>query len=155
LSPVVKFQTLRLLLVLAVSNDFEIHQMDIKTALLGQDLSGDEQSIYMELPHGILRGPQEEVVLQLHKTLYGFKQPSGVLNKALHGFFTLHGLQRGEADHCAYFNASRTLFLMVYVDDLVLIGDLEHVQSMKKKLNIRFEMSDLGPFPYFLGIAVT
>ena len=60
-----------------------------------------------------------------------------------------------EADHCVYFNASRTLFLMVYVDDLVLIGDLESVQSMKEKLNIRFEMSDLGPLPYFLGIAVT
>jgi len=44
---------------------------------------------------------------------------------------------------------------MVYVDDLVLIGDLESVQSMKKKLNIRFEMSDLGPLSYFLGIAVT
>jgi len=46
-SPVVRFQPLRLLLVLAVSKDFEIHQMDIKTAFLGQDLSGDEQSIYM------------------------------------------------------------------------------------------------------------
>ena len=75
-SPVVKCQTLRLLLVLAVSNDCEIHQMDIKTTFLGQDLSGDEQSIYMELPPGISRGPQEEVVLQLHKTLYGLKQSS-------------------------------------------------------------------------------
>jgi len=37
----------------------------------------------------------------------------------------------------------------------VLIGDLESVQSMKKKLNIRFEMSYLGPLSYFLGIAVT
>jgi len=44
---------------------------------------------------------------------------------------------------------------MVYVVDLVLIGDLESVQSMKKKLNIRFEMSDLGLLSYFLGIAVT
>jgi hypothetical protein len=37
----------------------------------------------------------------------------------------------------------------------VLIGDLESIQSMKKKLNIRFEMSDHGPLPYFLVIAVT
>jgi len=44
---------------------------------------------------------------------------------------------------------------MVYVYDLVLIGDLESVQSMKKKLNIRFELSDLGPLSYFLAIAVT
>jgi hypothetical protein len=154
-SPVVKFQTLCLLLVLAVSKDFEIHRMDTKTVFLGQDLSSDEQSRYMELPPGISRGPQEEVVLQLHKTLYGLKQSSRVLNKALHGFFTLHDLQRGEADHCVYFNASRTLFLMIYRDDLVLIGDLECVQSMKKKLNIRFEISDLGPLTYFGQIAVT
>ena len=37
-SPVVKFQTLHLLLDLAVSQDIEIHQMDINSALLGQDL---------------------------------------------------------------------------------------------------------------------
>jgi hypothetical protein len=43
---------------------------------------------------------------------------------------------------------------MVYVDDLVLIGDLESVQSMKKKLNIHFEMSDFGPLSCFLAIAV-
>ena len=70
-SPVVKFQTLRLLLVLAVSTHFEIHQMDIKTPFFGQDLSSDEQSIYMELPPGISRRPQKELVLQLHKTLDG------------------------------------------------------------------------------------
>jgi len=107
--------------------------MDINTAFPEQDLSGDEQSIYMELPPGISRGPQEEVVLQLHTTLYGLKQSSRVLNEALHGFFTLHGLQRGDSDHCVYFNASQTRFLMVYVDDHVLIGDLESVLSMKKK----------------------
>jgi hypothetical protein len=39
-SHVVKFQTFRLLLVLAVSKDFEIHQMYIKTAFLGHDLRG-------------------------------------------------------------------------------------------------------------------
>jgi hypothetical protein len=117
--------------------------MDIQTAFLGQDLSSDEQSIYMELPPGISKRPQEKGVLQLLKILYGLKQVSRVLNKALHGFFKRHGLQQGEGNHCVYFNASRTLFLMVYVDDLVLIGDLESVQSMKKKLNIHFDMSDL------------
>jgi hypothetical protein len=44
---------------------------------------------------------------------------------------------------------------MLYVDDLVLISDWESVQSKKKKLNIRFQMSDLGPLSYFIGIAVT
>jgi len=74
--PGVSFQSLRLLRVLAVSKDIEIPQMDVKTALLEQDLSSNEQSIYMELPPGISRGPQGAVVLQLHKTLYGLKLSS-------------------------------------------------------------------------------
>ena len=95
------------------------------------------------------------MVLQLCKTLKGLKQSSHRLNKAFDGFFALLGLKPEEADHCVYFNASRTLFFMVHVDDLVLIGDLESVQSMKKKLNIPFEMSDLGSVSCFLRFAVT
>jgi len=49
-SPVVNMHTRCLLLVLAVSRDFQIDQMDIKTAFLGQDLSHGEKSRYMELP---------------------------------------------------------------------------------------------------------
>jgi hypothetical protein len=52
--------TLRLLRVLALSKYFEIHQMDIKTAFLGQDQSSDERSMYMELPPGISRGPRRK-----------------------------------------------------------------------------------------------
>jgi hypothetical protein len=83
-SSVVMFQTLRLLLVVSVSKDFEIHFFDGKTAFIGQDVSGDGQSIDMELPPGISAGPQEEVVLQRHQTLYGLKQSSLVLNRVLH-----------------------------------------------------------------------
>jgi hypothetical protein len=43
---------------------------------------------------------------------------------------------------------------MVYVDYLVMIGDLDCVRSMKKKLNIVCGISDLLPLSYFLGIAV-
>jgi hypothetical protein len=126
-----------------------MYQMDIMTVFLAQDLSGDEQSGYIELPPGISRWPQEEVVLQHHKILYGVKESSRGLNKALHRVLTLYGLQRGETEHWVCFNTVRTLYLIVYVDHLVLIGDLESVQSMKMKLNIHFEMSDLGPLSYF------
>jgi hypothetical protein len=154
-SPVVKFQTLRLLLVFAVSKNFEIHQMDIKTAFLGQDLGDDEEPIYMELPPGVSSESEEEI-LQLHKTLYGLKQSSRILNKTLHEFFCKKlGLQRADSDHCVYFNATRSLFIMVYVDDLIVLGEPEAVAASKKQLQTRFEMSDLGPLSYFLGIAVT
>jgi len=152
---VVSFQSLYLLLNLAVSEGIEIHQMYIKTEFFGQDLSGEEQTIYMKLPSGILTGPQEDMVLKLHKRLYIFKQSSLVLNKVLHGSFALHGLQRGEADHCVYLKASQHLSYMVDVDDIVMISDLTCVQSVQKKLNIRFEMSDLRLLSNIFGIAVT
>jgi hypothetical protein len=70
-SEVVMFQTLCLLLVLATFKDFAIHQIDIKAAYHGEDLSSNDRSRYMWLCPGISRGPLEEEVLQLQKTLYG------------------------------------------------------------------------------------
>src|SRR6266853_5367722 len=48
-SPVAWFESLRLLLVLAVLEDWEIHQMDIKLAFLNSLL---DEEIYMKQPKG-------------------------------------------------------------------------------------------------------
>ena len=48
-APVAKFTSIRMLLALAAHHDFEIHQMDVKTAFLNGDLDVD---IYMEQPEG-------------------------------------------------------------------------------------------------------
>lgn len=43
----------------------------------------------------------------------------------------------------------------LYVDDVKIISsDRAAVDSLKKKLGERFEMSDLGPISYYLGIEV-
>eukprot|EP00253_Pinus_taeda_P030402 PITA_30402 len=47
------------------------------------------------------------------------------------------------------------IILVIYVDDLILTGSdpslIDHVKSSLKK---QFEMTDLGHFPYFLGLQV-
>jgi hypothetical protein len=41
------------------------------------------------------------------------------------------------------------------VDDLLITGDdSEHISQVKKHLSKEFQMSDLGPLSYFLGIEV-
>jgi hypothetical protein len=48
----------------------------------------------------------------------------------------------------------RTL-LLLYVDDMLITGDnSEHISHVKQHLSKEFQMSDLGPLSYFLGIEV-
>jgi hypothetical protein len=45
--------------------------------------------------------------------------------------------------------------LLLYVDDMLITGDnLEHISHVKQHLSKEFQMSDLGPLSYFLGIEV-
>ena len=53
------FKLLRLLLVLAVLENWEIHQMDVKSAFLNGVLS---EKIYMEQPKGFIATRQENKV---------------------------------------------------------------------------------------------
>jgi hypothetical protein len=46
------------------------------------------------------------------------------------------------------------VILLLYVDDLFLTGDEELIADSKRKLIVEFEMKDLGPMHYFLGLEV-
>ena len=70
-APVAKFASIRTLLALAAHQDYEIHQMDVKTAFLNGDL---DVEIYMRQPEGFVVAGQEELVCKLRKSLYGLKQ---------------------------------------------------------------------------------
>ena len=48
------------------------------------------------------------------------------------------------------------VYLVVYVDDLLMTGNNEsYIASIKKELRKGFEMTDLGYVHYYLGIEVT
>lgn len=45
--------------------------------------------------------------------------------------------------------------ILVYVDDLLLIGnDLPEIQNVKNLLDAKFSIKDIGPLKYFLGFEV-
>ncbi|GMF13226.1 unnamed protein product [Phytophthora lilii] len=70
-SPVIRMEVLRLLLIIAALLDYEVHQMDVKTAFLNGFLS---EEIYMAQPEGFAAAGQEHLVCKLLKGLYGLKQ---------------------------------------------------------------------------------
>jgi len=52
-SPVVRYETVQLLLAVAALEDLDIQSIDVKTAYLYGDL---DEEIYMEQPKGFVRG---------------------------------------------------------------------------------------------------
>ncbi|KAL5805534.1 hypothetical protein ACOSQ4_028267 [Xanthoceras sorbifolium] len=69
-SPVVKASTIRIMFSLAVTNSWEIQQLNINNAFLNSDLS---KLAYMEQPPGFISSFFPHHVCKLQKALYGLK----------------------------------------------------------------------------------
>ena len=78
-APVARQNSLRLVLSIAASNDWEIDQGDIETAFLLANMKDGE--IYMEQPEGYVVEGKEDYVWKLNKAIYGTKQAPRVWNR--------------------------------------------------------------------------
>ena len=63
-------KTIRILLSIAAALDYEIWQMDVKTAFLNGNL---DERIYIQQPEGFVQDEQERKVYELQKSIYGLK----------------------------------------------------------------------------------
>ena len=72
-SPVAAPKSIRVLLAIAVFYDYEIWQMDVKTAFLNGKLSED---VYMTQPEGFVHPKNSNKVCKLERSIYGLKQAS-------------------------------------------------------------------------------
>eukprot|EP00253_Pinus_taeda_P029567 PITA_29567 len=152
-SPVAKMNSIRLVLSLAASLKWEVHQMDVKSAFLHGDL---HEEIYMEQPIGFVQ-TDSSLVCRLKKSLYGLKQAPRAWYAKMDSFLLESGFSRCFSDNTVYTKevGNSLIILVLYVDDLILTGSdpnlINHVKSSLKK---KFEMTDLGHLHYFLGLQV-
>ncbi|GKE35920.1 retrotransposon protein, putative, ty1-copia subclass, partial [Tanacetum coccineum] len=96
-------------------------------------------------------------VCKLQKAIYGLKQASRSWNLCFHEKVTQFGFSRSEYESCIYVKVSGSVvvFLVLYVDDILLIGnDIPTLQSVKDWLGKCFAMKDLGDAAYILGIKI-
>ena len=149
-APVVRMESLRILLAIAPVEDLEIHQMDVVTAYLAGELQED---IYMAIPAGLPSSKGK--VCKLQKGLYELKQSARVWNQRIGQELKQSGLLATISDHSVWINADRSLILALYVDDIVLFArDMQALRQIKGVLSKTFNMKDLGPVTTILGIRV-
>ena len=139
-APVVRMETLRILLAIATAEDLKIHQMDVVTAYLAGEL---EEEIYTTPPPGV--PGTEGLVCRLWKGLYGLKQSARVWNQRLTGELKCMGLRATTADPSVWVSKDRGLILALHVDDIVLLArDPQALRRIKAALAQVFKMKDLG-----------
>ncbi|KAG7585392.1 Retrotransposon gag domain [Arabidopsis thaliana x Arabidopsis arenosa] len=157
-SPVAKMVTVKLLLSLAPKMQWSLHQLDISNAFLNGDLV---EEIYMKLPPGYAELMGIEVspnaVCRLHKSIYGLKQASRQwflkFSSTLVGF----GFDKCHGDHTLFVKEVNGNFLvvLVYVDDILIASTSDSlVAELKTQLSSAFQLRDLGPPKFFLGIEI-
>ena len=128
--------------------------MDVKTAFLNGEIS---EIIYMEQPENFVTGDPKSMVFKLKKPLYGLKQTSRMWYHKFHTIISSFGFVMNPIDECTYhkFSGSKYIFLVLYVDDiLVATDDLNLLRDTKKFLSNKFKMKDLGNVSYVLGIQI-
>ena len=94
-SPVVKASTVRIVLSLAVLNQWPLHQLGVKNAFLNGHLT---ETVYMEQPPGFLDPKFPNHVCRLQKDLYGLKQAPRAWFQRLSSFLTTLGFVCSRAD---------------------------------------------------------
>ncbi|GKA48972.1 retrotransposon protein, putative, ty1-copia subclass [Tanacetum coccineum] len=153
-SPVADIRAIRILIAIAAYYDYEIWQMDVKTAFLNGYLN---EEVYMEQPEGFVNPKYPNRVCKLKRSIYGLKQASRQWNKRFDDEIKKFGFTQNRDEPCVYLKASgsNVTFLILYVDDILIMGNnIPMLQDVKSYIRRCFTMKDLGKAAYILRIKI-
>jgi hypothetical protein len=152
-SPVVKPATVRTVITIAHSRDWPIHQLDVKNAFLHGTLS---ETVYCSQPTGFTDPAAPNHVCKLNKSLYGLKQAPRAWYSRFASFLLSLGFTEAKSDTSLfiYRQGAATIYLLLYVDDIVLTASSSLLQRVIDALKKEFAMKDLDSLQHFLGVAV-
>ena len=153
-SPIAMLKSVRIMLAIVAFYDYEIWQMDVKTAFLNGFL---KEELYMMQPEGFVDPENANKVGKLQRSIYGLVQASRSWNIRFDEVIKAFGFILTYGEACIYkkVSGSSVAFLILYVDDILLMGnDIEFLENVKAYLNKSFSMKDLGEAAYILGIKI-
>ena len=157
-SPVVSEITFRIVMILALLNNWDMEIVDVVTAFLYGDL---EETFFMKIPAGLEEYLQtsfdEDDCVILEKSLYGLVQATRQLHMKLLDVMTnKFGFKKCKTDECLLWKRSEkgTVIVCVYINDTLCVGDREAIEESKKELKEHFDTKEEGEMYEYVGCKV-
>ena len=153
-APVVRYDSLRVIIAIAAERDLELYQLDVKTAFLNGII---DEEIYIAQPEGYIEQGREDEVCRLNKSIYGICQASRIWNQTLHTALINFGFSQSTADPCVYHKIQSKHFLLaaIWVDDGLIAGSsTEIIEQTVRYLNSKFDISG-SLAEHFVGIVIS
>ena len=126
--------------------------MDVKMAFLNGYL---EKDIYMKQLLDFTSSDDDHKICKLQRSIYRLMQASQSWNTHFNDVIKIFGFIKNDKEPCVFkkISGSTVVFLILYVDDILLIGnDISMLTSVKVWLSKEFSMKDLGEASFILGI---
>ena len=119
-SPVLKPLTIRLILSLVLTNQWQLAQLNVNNAFLNGLL---HETVYMSQPPGF-QDTSSSLVCKLNRALYGLKQAPWQWFERLQTTLLQFGFVASKCNPSLfiYKTQSHTIYLLVYVDDITITG---------------------------------
>jgi hypothetical protein len=153
-APVINDVTLRVLLVMCLVLGYSTQVIDVETAFLHGIL---EEEIYMKPPSGYTECTGEDATgkcLLLGKSLYGLVQAARQWWKDINTFLVEElNFTCSPVDPCLLYRTtdSGTVFLCLYVDDFLLVGDNDAIVEAIQEIKAAYTVKELGPVEEYVG----
>ena len=155
-APVARLSSVRTLIAVSAARKWPFFQMDVKNDFLNGELS---KEVYMKLPPSYSHPPGfPHRVFRPRRALYGLKQAPRAWFAKFSSTISQHGFSGSSFDTTLFLRRSGhgITILLLYVDDMIITGDdMQCIHDLKHFLCRQFEMKDLGPLNYFLGLEVS
>nr|XP_017189228.2 uncharacterized protein LOC108173861 [Malus domestica] len=133
---------------------WNLRQLYVKNAFLHGVL---QEEVYMSQPSGFSDPQHSDYVCKLHKSLYGLKQAPRAWNDRFTSFLPSLDFKTTHAYPSLFVKqfGSSVVLLLFYVDDIIITGNaLSLINDVIVALTKEFDIKDLGPLHFFLGIQV-
>ena len=135
------FCVLRTLLTLASNNGWIGITGDISTAFL--HAAAATADLYMYPPKEFYN-PEDNIVWKLLKAIYGLRSSPKAWQKHLSEVLQQIGLHRSTAEPNIYMTTTRNCFVLVYVDDLLFLGEEQTVNKLFKAIQQQLLLRPTG-----------
>ena len=141
---------IRLVLAIASSKCWEVHNKDVKSDFIHGDIHED---IYMQHLEGFIHDPS--LLCRLKNSFYGLKQAPRAWYGKMDSLLLLLGFERCKSNPNVYLRHVGDLLqvIVLYVNNLLITWSFtSYIGSIKSSLHSEFSMTDLGLLKQFLGL---